>query len=148
MLKPGRLRVFWAWTALSTTSHLLWEIVQLPLYTISLDADRMYIAFAVVHCTAGDALISIGTYLGAALAARDLKWPVTANRRGIAVALLLGVFYTAASEWYNVYRVGNWAYLPQMPLILGIGITPLLQWLIVPVATLILMQRSGLAMRS
>ena len=42
------------------------------------------------------------------------------------------VAYTAWSEWYNVYRAGNWGYTTSMPTILGIGLSPLLQWLILP----------------
>ena len=42
--------------------------------------------------------------------------------------------FTAWSEWYNVYRAGNWAYAAGMPLILGIGVSPLLQWIVLPVA--------------
>ncbi len=52
----------------------------------------------------------------------------------------LGFGYTVFSEWYNVYRVGAWAYAESMPRILGIGLTPLLQWLVVPVAMLILVR--------
>ena len=40
--------------------------------------------------------------------------------------------YTAWSEWYNVYRAGSWGYTASMPLIFGIGLSPLLQWLILP----------------
>ena len=40
--------------------------------------------------------------------------------------------FTAWSEWYNVYRVGNWGYTASMPTVFGIGLSPLLQWLILP----------------
>ena len=42
--------------------------------------------------------------------------------------------FTAWSEWYNVYRAGNWGYTASMPMIFGIGLSPLLQWLILPPA--------------
>jgi hypothetical protein len=48
--------------------------------------------------------------------------------------------YTVFSEWYNVYQVGSWAYSPRMPLIAGIGLSPLLQWLLMPVGTLMVMR--------
>ncbi len=54
----------------------------------------------------------------------------------------LGLGYTVFSEWYNVYRAGAWAYAEAMPRVLGIGLTPLLQWLIVPVAMLMLVRRA------
>ncbi len=40
--------------------------------------------------------------------------------------------FTAWSEWYNVYRTGNWGYTAGMPMIFGIGLSPLWQWLILP----------------
>jgi len=40
--------------------------------------------------------------------------------------------FTAWSEWYNVYRAGNWGYTASMPTIFGIALSPLLQWVILP----------------
>ena len=40
--------------------------------------------------------------------------------------------FTARSEWYNVYRAGSWGYTTSMPMIFGIGLSPLLQWLVLP----------------
>lgn len=58
---------------------------------------------------------------------------------------MTGVAYTAFSEWLNVYRLGSWAYTQAMPLLGGIGITPLLQWVIVPVAMTLLWRACGRA---
>jgi hypothetical protein len=46
------------------------------------------------------------------------------------------VTFTVWSEWYNVYRANNWDYAAAMPTVLGIGLSLLLQWTIVPVAML------------
>ena len=48
---------------------------------------------------------------------------------------VLATMYTVWSEWYNVYRVGSWAYAPGMPTISGIGVTPMLQWILLAPAT-------------
>ena len=50
------------------------------------------------------------------------------------VALLFGFGYTVWSEWYNVNVAGHWGYGEAMPIIprLGIGIFPLVQWIVVP----------------
>ena len=52
--------------------------------------------------------------------------------------LAAGLGFTIFSEWYNVYVVGAWAYQPTMPLVAGIGLTPLLQWVVVPTLMLLL----------
>ena len=40
--------------------------------------------------------------------------------------------YTVFSEWFNVYRLGSWAYADAMPTLGGIGLAPILQWLLMP----------------
>jgi len=49
---------------------LVWEVAQLPLYTIWSEAPASKIAFAVAHCTAGDVLIGAAALLIALLAMR------------------------------------------------------------------------------
>lgn len=38
--------------------NLVWEVAQLPLYTLWVEGTPGEIAFAVLHCTGGDALIA------------------------------------------------------------------------------------------
>jgi hypothetical protein len=56
---------------------------------------------------------------------------------------VLGIGYTVFSEWLNVDVRATWAYTEQMPVLppLGTGLTPLLQWLIIPTLTWALMAR-------
>ena len=115
--------------------HLVWEVLQLPLYTIW-QSDVSTIAFAVAHCTAGDALIAVSTYAFAAAVARTWQWPMRRSTAGIASAMVAGVTYTAFSEWFNVSVRGSWDYAEAMPTIAGIGVSPLLQWVLVPLVVL------------
>lgn len=52
----------------------------------------------------------------------------------MASAVLLGIIYTIISEWLNVAIWHRWAYAPAMPVlpVLGTGVSPLVQWLVVP----------------
>ncbi len=61
--------------------------------------------------------------------------------RGLGVFLLAGLAITVALEWLNVYVWRNWAYSREMPVVFGIGLTPILQWLLVPLLTLWLARR-------
>lgn len=117
----------------SLALHLAWEIAQLPLYTLWSEplAKR---AFALLHCTLGDAMIA-GLSLMVALALfAPPSWPSEGARRIFVVTLLLGIAYTIFSEWLNVSVRGSWAYSELMPVIpiMGTGLTPLLQWLLIP----------------
>ena len=145
------LRVFLAtltgWLLVSGALHLTWELLHVRLYTLWFEASAWRIVYSVLHCTAGDVLISAAAFLAAATATRDGDWPRHAWRIGLPIVLVVGVGYTAVSEWINVYHLKRWAYAPQMPLIGGIGVTPLLQWIVVPIATLWIRRRRSVLRR-
>lgn len=145
-MRGGSVRRLVSWALLAAVLHSLWEIAQLPLYTLWNETDRMRIAGYVAHCVAGDVLIATLTFLIVAAALRRLDWPQARPWLGGALLLGLGLGYTVFSEQYNVYRAGAWRYtgqmpLVQMPLLGGIGLAPLLQWLIVPVLMVVLARR-------
>jgi len=117
-------------------AHFVWEAAQLPLYTIWYEETSDKIAFAVLHCTGGDALIAGASLLGTLLLFGSKRWP---DERYIAVAapaVAAGLAYTMFSEWYNTEVRGSWTYSSLMPTLPGIGtgLSPLLQWVVSPIA--------------
>jgi len=122
---------------------LAWEIAQLPLYTIFATGSVSEVAFAVVDCTIGDVLI--GTMALAAALIVTRVGPVAAWRFGavVAVATALGASYTVFSEWLNVELLRSWAYAERMPRlpVVGIGLAPLAQWLVLPGIALAIARR-------
>jgi len=129
------------WTAWALALNLVWEAAQLPFYSFSPATGPLEIAWDVIHCTAGDVGISFAGFAAAALATRDTEWPVRRPWIGLAVALVVGLVWTAGSEWQNVYVRGAWAYAPSMPTILGVGLLPLLQWVLLPPLGLAMVRR-------
>lgn len=127
------IRCLTIWAGLAAVLNLAWEIAQLRLYTLWNDPDRGRIVLYVLHCIGGDVLIAAALFLVAAAIFRDFTWPVRRPWHGGVAVIAGGLTYAALSEWYNVYQVRAWAYADSMPLIFGIGFTPLLQWLVVPV---------------
>ncbi|MGP1667654.1 MAG: hypothetical protein ACTS5I_17495 [Rhodanobacter sp.] len=127
------------WLGLALVFNLVWELAQLGFY--NLPAMHSSVAYAVVHCTLGDGIITAVAYLIVVGLTRARPWPYTKPWWGMAVMLILTVGYTAFSEWRNVYLLHSWAYAASMPLIAGIGASPLLQWIVVPVAILITVRR-------
>ena len=124
-------------------ANLLWETAQLPFYTIWKTGSFRDIVFAVLHCTAGDAMIAAGALLLALLVVGRDGWP---QRDRVTVGLastVLGASYTVFSEWLNVSVRGSWAYAAAMPVLppLGTGLVPLLQWLIIPPLGIVLIRR-------
>ena len=131
------LRTLRRYIAFIVPAHLLWEFTQLPLYTIWREGTPGEILFAAVHCTGGDALIAI-TALVTALLVAGTGWPIARDSfRHVAVgAIVIGVGYTIFSEWLNTTVRGTWTYSDLMPVIplIGVGLSPFLQWILLPLA--------------
>lgn len=133
----GFLRPLRRYFAVILSGNLLWEFAHMPLYTIWNTGASGDIVFAAVHCTAGDLLIATATLMAALLVAGS-GWPTqrTATRRVVALTMVSGIGYTLFSEWLNIVVREAWAYSDLMPIVPGIdaGLSPLLQWIVVPAA--------------
>ena len=118
---------------LAALGHFFWEAAQLPRYTLWRTGTPHEIVFALIHCTGGDVLITTVTLAAAVALARRFRWPPFGWRM-VFTAIVLGAGYTIFSEWLNVEIRRTWSYTAAMPVVpfLGTGLTPLLQWLIVP----------------
>ena len=127
----GTLRTY---LGTSAALHLVWEIVQLPLYTIWRSETAREIATAVVHCTAGDLMIAALSLVTSLLLFGNRSWPAERFLIVQMSMLIVGVGYTIYSEWLNTVVRKSWTYTPLMPTLpwIGVGLSPLAQWLIVP----------------
>ncbi|MBI4274588.1 MAG: hypothetical protein HY659_07810 [Rhizobiales bacterium] len=125
--------------ALIFAGNLIWETAQLPLYTIWTTGTRWEQTFAVAHCTTGDLLIAVSTLALTLVAVGNRNWPRERFWQVAALAIVLGVGYTTFSEWLNINVRTAWAYSERMPVLplfgFDVGLSPLLQWIIVPAAS-------------
>ena len=146
-----RQRAAWAFIGLRylpwlTGLNLAWEALQLPLYTLWSEASPGYLAFAVLHCTAGDVLIGFASLALALILAREGAPAHWHWRRIVALMVVLGPGYTLFSEWLNT-SLFRWSYSELMPTVrlaaIEIGVSPLLQWLVLPPLALHLAWRSA-----
>jgi hypothetical protein len=133
-MMPGVLAHAALWAALAFIVNLTWEIAHVRLYTIWAASNGMNVAWALLHCSLGDVVIALALFALAGIVFRRVDWPAPHPWVGSAIVVIGATTFTAWSEWYNVYRAGSWGYTASMPLILGIGISPLLQWIILPPA--------------
>lgn len=127
-------------------ANLVWETVQLPLYAIWRTGTLGENLFAAIHCTGGDLLIALASLtIGVTLAGHQ-DWPARRFAAVAAITLATGVGYTVFSEWLNVVVRKSWAYSELMPVLsilgLKIGVSPLLQWTVIPAAALYARRRA------
>jgi hypothetical protein len=135
---PGWRPFVSAYLAVSLAAHFVWEILQLPLYTIWTTGTRQQLAFAVLHCTIGDVIIAGFSLLIALAVFARSGWPGTGAARVHAAIVAVGLGYTIFSEWLNTSVLGSWTYSDLMPIVpvIGTGLSPLLQWIVVPMLAL------------
>ena len=134
--EPGWLPALRRYIAFAAVTHLVWEFAHLPLYTIWLTGTAGELAFAAIHCTGGDLLITLSTIMLALVLFGTAEWPRVRTRRVLAAAVVFGVSYTIFSEWLNIEVRQAWAYRDIMPVIpvIDAGLSPFLQWLVIPTA--------------
>lgn len=120
--------------------HFAWEMGQASLFT---PMDRLPFWQATAWCAraAGwDVVISAAAYLAAAIAARSIVWPRRSTWWAATIYFLAGLGITIAIERWAV-SAGRWEYREAMPTLAGIGLTPLLQWIVIPAAILAITRR-------
>ncbi len=119
--------------------NLLWEIAQLPLYTIWNLGTRTQMAFAVLHCTLGDVLIGTAALALALTLTRSRAFAAWRWDKVIPLLLVFGVGYTVFSEWLNTTLL-RWTYSALMPTLsfngFELGMSPVVQWFVVPLLAL------------
>ncbi|MFN5998828.1 MAG: hypothetical protein ACK47C_00255 [Paracoccaceae bacterium] len=132
---PPKGRTILRFLIAMAAGNLLWELGHMPLYTLWVEGTWGESAYAVLHCTVGDVMIAgISLLLSLAFIGRS-AWP-RARFCAVAVAtILMALSYTVFSEWLNTEVRDSWAYREAMPRLpgLGVGLTPILQWIVVPV---------------
>src|SRR4051812_9590756 len=88
------LTAFRRYLAAIGAANLVWETSQLPLYTLWRTDPPGALAFAVLHCTAGDiAIASVALVIALALVGRT-GWPAERWAAVAVAVILLGAGYT------------------------------------------------------
>ena len=124
---------------------LAWEVLHLPLYSIWTAGTLREQAFAAGHCTLGDLVIAACALTLALLLVGGPRWPRDRFWPTATLTVAFGLAYTVFSEWLNVVVRASWTYSDLMPVVSvagsKIGLSPLLQWIVVPGAAFAVMRR-------
>ncbi|WP_018865248.1 hypothetical protein [Thioalkalivibrio sp. ARh3] len=111
-----------------------WEFLQVPFFD---DMPTMPHWEAVVFCTRatlGDVLIALAAFWGVAALTRNRSWILQPTLRTVLLFVAIGVVITIGLEWHATAIDDRWQYADTMPTlpILGTGLLPLIQWVILP----------------
>ncbi len=108
-------------------------------------ADFQYYRL-VLHCTKasyGDVVISLVAFAGACLIARSRMWIISMNKSGVVAFLAIGLVITIVFEILATGPLNRWEYGALMPMIpvIGVGASPVAQWVILPLLQLWFVKR-------
>lgn len=129
-----------ALTLFASLLHFAWEMLQTPAYRAMPDARHWDAVQTCLLARLGDVVLTLVAYAVTA-ATRRRWWLGTLTAGAIASSVGTGLVITVVAEALSVYLWHRWAYAPGTPTLFGIGITPLLQWVLLPPLTLSLAWR-------
>jgi hypothetical protein len=122
-----------------------WEFLQVPLYAGMEQASHGQGIVACARAALGDVVLAVLAYASVAAATKDRRWIVRPNGAQVAAFVAVPLLLTIVIE--NLATRGlwvtAWTYAASMPIVpgVGVGLAPLLQWVLLPPAILWLVRR-------
>ena len=114
--------------------NFVWEFWQVPFYQ-GISSDPHWQATKVCSLAAiGDAAITLLAFWVVAVVARTREWVLRPFPMHVVIFAVAGMAVTVVGEWVATEQLHWWAYADRMPTLplLGTGLLPLLQWVILP----------------
>ncbi len=110
-----------------------WEFLQVPLFRGMAQAPHWDAIKVCTRATLGDAAIAAVAFWGVAAVA-GARWILRPSVGQVAGFIAIGVAITLVLERLATGPLGRWEYAEAMPVLplLGVGLTPVLQWVLLP----------------
>ena len=124
--------------------HFIWEFLQIPTFEGMAELRHWEGVKVCTYATIGDVGIALAAFWITSLAARTRHWIIDKKAWQLLVFLAVGLAVTVGLEFYYVEISNRWSYSELMPLVppFGTGLSPLLQWIVVPLLVVELTRRN------
>ncbi|MCP3055579.1 hypothetical protein [Aurantimonas marianensis] len=124
--------------------HFIWEFLQIPTFEGMAELRHWEGVKICTYATVGDVGIALAAFWITSLAARTRHWICHKKAWQLLVFLIVGIVITIGLEFYYVEISNRWSYSELMPLVppFGTGLSPLLQWIVVPLLVVELTRRN------
>ena len=128
---------------LSFCLHFVWEFVQVPTYAGMADINHWEGIKVCLSATVGDVGFALTAFWLTALAARSRRWIADPAGWQLGLFVAVGVGLTVGFEYYYTEISLRWTYSELMPRVppFGTGLSPLVQWLVIPLLVASLTRR-------
>ena len=139
---PAPWRKWIAAACLTLALNYAWEMGQARWYTRFAGRRWYEHARTCLLASLGDLVLAAFAYLVTAAIFTDMGWAFRPHRawHAAVIWIALGLGATLFLEQWAVAK-GYWGYTAEMPAVLGVALLPLLQWVAVPAATLVLIRQ-------
>jgi hypothetical protein len=124
--------------AFSFLLHFVWEAVQAPAYAGMIEMNHWDGIKLCMSATFGDVGFALTAFIVTSIVTRSRYWLFGPKLWHVMLYLTVGVALTVSFEYYYTNISLRWTYSELMPLVppFGTGLSPLLQWIIVPLLAL------------
>jgi hypothetical protein len=128
---------------LSFVLHFVWEFLQVPTYAGMAELNHWDGVKVCTSATVGDVGFALTAFWVTSLASRSRNWIAAPRIWQLALFVAIGIGLTVGFEHYYTQISGRWSYSDLMPLVppLGTGLSPLLQWIVIPLLVISLARR-------
>lgn len=118
--------------------NFVWEFWQAPFFGSLQALSHFEGVWLCTIATGGDVVITLCAYWAASASSGSRRWVLRPRWPAIAVYIGIGMVATILLEWLATGLLKRWAYSELMPTlhVIGTGLLPFLQWLILPPVTL------------
>jgi hypothetical protein len=125
------------------TLNLLWETAQSPLFVFDQQSSALAISGCLLFCSGVDAMMTLTAYWTVSVAGGGRYWFLSKQPKYTFRFVLAVLTLAFLSEYSAVHYRSLWTYSELMPIIpaVELGLTPVLQWLALPILTLALLNR-------
>ncbi|MFA6958714.1 MAG: hypothetical protein WC538_22830 [Thermoanaerobaculia bacterium] len=115
--------------------NFVWEMAQAGYYSSMEGLPFWSATWLCSRAAVADVGLFILCFLLAAMVARDTAWPLHPTPLAVTTFLVACLIVTIGIERWAI-TTARWSYGADMPLIAGVGVLPLLQWVLIPVLAL------------
>ena len=114
--------------------HFVWEFIQAPTYAGMIEMNHWDGIKLCTSATFGDVGFAMTAFWITSFLAKSRSWIVEPKASQILIFIAIGIALTIGFEYYYTQVTFRWTYSELMPLVppFGTGVSPLLQWIIVP----------------
>ena len=118
------------------TVNFLWEMAQARFYSSIRGLSFWSATWLCTRAAAVDVALIVLFFVISALVVHDAAWPLHPTSKALATFFALCLISPIAIEYWAI-TTKRWSYSDAMPMVFGVGALPLLQWVLVPVLSVL-----------